>query len=126
MTAIRWLGFFLFLGVLSLIGCTKSPGTPKPDVPKTDTLQTKGADVPPEQEPKIQTALAKLSDTDRPLALAQKFCPIQKTRLGSMGKPDRIEIEGQPVFLCCSGCADDARAEPKKTLDQVASFKKEK
>ena len=56
----------------------------------------------------------------------QKFCPIQKTRLGSMGKPARIEIEGQPVFLCCSGCADEARKDPKTTLDQVARFKKEK
>jgi hypothetical protein len=125
MTAIRWFGF-LFLGVVTLIGCTKSPSTPKPDAPKADTVQTKGTELAPEQETKIQAALAKLSDIDRPLAQAQKFCPIQKTRLGSMGKPDRIEIEGQPVFLCCSGCADDARAEPKKTLDQVASFKKEK
>ena len=39
-------------------------------------------------------------------------------------KADRIDLEGQPVFLCCSGCEDDARADSKKTLDQVAQFKK--
>jgi hypothetical protein len=123
--AIRWF-IFLFLVVVTLVGCTRSSSTSKPDAPKADTVQTKGKELAPEQEAKIQAALAKLSDIDRPLALAQKFCPIQKTRLGSMGKPDRIDIEGQPVFLCCSGCADDARADPKKTLDQVAHFKKEK
>ena len=62
---------------------------------------------------------------DRPLAQAQKFCPVQKSLLGTMGKPDRIEIDGQPVFLCCAACADDARADPNKTLKQVALFKKD-
>ena len=125
MTAIRWFAF-LILGLVSLSGCTRSSNTPKPDAPKAGAVQSKDTELAPDQEAKLQAALAKLSDADQTLALAQKFCPIQKTRLGSMGKPDRIEIEGQPVFLCCSGCADDARAEPKKTLDQVASFKKEK
>ncbi|HWY86147.1 MAG TPA: hypothetical protein VNX28_05460 [Gemmataceae bacterium] len=111
------------IGLLALIGCTESPSTVKPN---SNSSQAKVEELAPELKTKIQTALAKLSDADRPLAQAQKFCPVQKGLLGTMGKPDRIEIEGQPVFLCCWGCADDARADPKKTLHQVALFKKEK
>jgi hypothetical protein len=119
MYAMRFFFGLLFLGMVTLIGCTRSTSTPKAEPGQA------GKTVPSaDQESKIQASLAKLSDTDRPLAEAQQFCPIQKTRLGMMGKPYRIEIDGQPIFLCCSGCADDARADPKKTLDQVAQFKK--
>jgi hypothetical protein len=123
MTPYRCFGLS-FLGLAVLIGCTKSSTAPQPDTQNTNAVRAKGTDLAP-SEAKIQAALAKLADADRPLAQAQKFCPIQKTRLGSMGKPARIEIEGQPVFLCCSGCADEARKDPKATLDQVARFKRE-
>ena len=116
----------LVIGLFALFGCTESPSTLEPSRPNAKSSQTKAEELAPELKTKIQTALAKLSDTDRPLAQAQKYCPIQKARLGTMGTPDRIEIEGQPVFLCCAGCADDARADPKKTLQQIALFKKEK
>src|SRR5262249_19352138 len=102
-----------------VVGCSKRPDAPPA---KTDAAQApapKAGD-----DAKIKTELAKLSDTDRPLAESQKFCPVQKKPLGWMGKPARIELEGQPVFLCCSGCEDDARANPKKTLDQVAQWRK--
>ena len=118
MNTMRLFGF-LILGFVTLIGCSKTP-----DTPSSDSGKSKTNELTPTEEAKIKTAFGKLSDTDRLLAEAQKFCPVQKTRLGSMGKPDRIEIDGQPVFLCCSGCADDARTEPKKTLDQIAQFKK--
>jgi hypothetical protein len=121
MNAIRC---FLILGVVILIGCSKAPDAPKPDTAKADAGPTKAKELTPEKEAKIEAALAKLSEVDQPLAQAQKFCPIQKTRLGSMGKPDRIEVEGQPVFLCCSSCEEEALANAKKTLDQVALFKK--
>jgi hypothetical protein len=122
MNVIRFFGC-LFLSLAILVGCAKTPSTPPAKAPQAESGQTKAKELTPEQETRIQNALAKLSDADRALAQSQKFCPIQKTRLGIMGKPDRIEIEGQPVFLCCSGCEDDARANPKKTLEQVAQFK---
>jgi hypothetical protein len=114
---------FLVLSLTILIGCSKAPEGSKGDATK---VEPKSKELSPEKEAKIQAALDKLPEADRALALAQKYCPIQKTRLGIMGKPDRIEIEGQPVFLCCSSCEEDARANPKKTLEQVAVFKKEK
>ena len=75
-------------------------------------------------EAKIQAALGELSDTDRKLAVEQRYCVVlTKNRLGSMGAPVKIEIEGKPVFLCCEGCRDDALADPKATLKKVESLK---
>ena len=68
---------------------------------------------------KIEAALAKLSDDDRKLAEAQRFCPVlEDSRLGSMGTPVKLMIDGQPVFLCCEGCEDEALADPKATLQR--------
>ncbi len=111
-------------------GCSKSsapsskPAAVQPEMGKAETPPPGVPDLTPQQETRVRTALAKLSDTDRALAETQKYCPIHKGRLGSMGKPERIELEGQPVFLCCSACTEQARAEPKATLEQVAAFKK--
>lgn len=53
----------------------------------------------------------------------QKSCPISGKALGSMGAPVRIMMEGQPLFLCCKGCVDEAREDPKKTLKRVEELK---
>ncbi len=72
------------------------------------------------KEEKIQAALAKLGEADRRLAEAQKFCPIlADSRLGSMGKPIKLMLEGQPVFVCCAACEEAARAQPKETAARV-------
>jgi hypothetical protein len=76
-----------------------------------------------EKETKIRQALAKLSKTDRPLAEAQKFCPVSGERLGAMGVPAKVTIQGQPVFLCCPGCREAALAKPKESLSKVNEFK---
>jgi hypothetical protein len=69
---------------------------------------------------KVAAALAKLSAEDRKLAEAQRFCAVEEENLlGSMGKPVKLTIEGQPVFLCCAGCQAAAKADPKKTLAKV-------
>jgi hypothetical protein len=87
------------------------------------------ATVPPaaqkkDPEAKIQAALGELSDTDRKIAVEQRYCVVlTKNRLGSMGAPVKIEIEGKPVFLCCEGCRDDALADPAATLKKVESLK---
>jgi hypothetical protein len=119
--------YFGFLtGVVFLIGCTKAVDKPNAGGPKAESGSARAKELDPKEEATIQTALAKLTDADRSVAKAQKFCPIEKTRLGTMGKPARIDIDGQPVFLCCSGCETEARANPKSTLEQVAKFKEEK
>jgi Cu(I)/Ag(I) efflux system membrane fusion protein len=69
------------------------------------------------EEQQIETALARLAPADRLLARAQRFCAVQThNRLGEMGTPVKILLEGQPVFLCCPGCVEEAQAEPARTL----------
>jgi multidrug efflux pump subunit AcrA (membrane-fusion protein) len=73
---------------------------------------------------RVEAALAKLSAEDRRLAEAQGYCPIQQdNRLGSMGTPIKVLIQGQPVFLCCPGCKDEALAHPEQTLAAVEKLK---
>ncbi len=76
-------------------------------------------------EKKISAAMAKLSASDREQAEAQRFCPMMvRTRLGSTGKPIKIEVAGESVFICCKGCADDAKDGGQATLKTVSKLKK--
>jgi RND family efflux transporter MFP subunit len=75
-------------------------------------------------EVKVLAGLAKLSASDRAVASAQRFCVVlEENRLGSMGKPIKVMIEGQPVFLCCEGCRKKALADPKASLAKAAKLK---
>jgi multidrug efflux pump subunit AcrA (membrane-fusion protein) len=75
-------------------------------------------------EDKVRAALAQLSAADRRLAEAQRFCAVQfANRLGSMGPPVKVVIQGQPVFLCCSGCRKEALDHPEQTLATVKNLR---
>jgi Cu(I)/Ag(I) efflux system membrane fusion protein len=78
-----------------------------------------------DDDAKVTANLAKLSREDRPLAEAQKYCPITGERLGdpSMGVPARVIVNDQPVFLCCKGCEGEARRDPEKTLAKVKELR---
>ena len=71
----------------------------------------------------IRKNLAALSPKDRELALAQGVCPITDSPLGSMGPPLKIIIKDQVIFVCCSGCKQEALENPQKTLQKVARLK---
>lgn len=75
-------------------------------------------------EADIVTALAKLSPEDRKAAEAQKFCAVESENLlGSMGTPVKLDINGEAVFVCCSGCKSAALKNPDETLAAVAKMK---
>jgi Cu(I)/Ag(I) efflux system membrane fusion protein len=81
---------------------------------------------PEDPEAKARSALAKLSPKDREMAQAQGFCPVlSDNRLGSMGTPVKLTMEGQTVFVCCSGCEKQAFANAKDTLAKVMQLKNE-
>jgi hypothetical protein len=78
-----------------------------------------------DQEKEIKAALETLSAADRALAEAQRFCvTMPHERLGAMGTPKKITVNGKPVFLCCEGCEKKAKANAKATLQTVESMKK--
>lgn len=79
---------------------------------------------PEDPDANIKANLAKLSPADRILAEEQRFCPVLKTsRLGSMGVPVKLSVEGQVVFVCCPGCNGKALSNPKETLETVRQLK---
>jgi hypothetical protein len=112
--------FSLLVGVsfFGLLGCGQS--APKTNAPAatTDAKAT-------EADAEVVAALAELPEEDRKAAQAQKFCPVMtKNLLGSMGKPFKVTIEGQSVFLCCDGCKDDAVKNAQATLANVERLKR--
>ena len=76
------------------------------------------------REPNAQERqnIAQLPEEDRRLALKQRICPITGAMLGSMGVPYKITLRGQPVLLCCRGCAGKAKKAPEETLQAIARF----
>ncbi len=75
---------------------------------------------PQDKEAKIKSSLGQLDPADRKRAEEQKYCAVEtKNRLGSMGKPVKLTIKDQTVFLCCKGCEKKALADPDKTLARV-------
>jgi hypothetical protein len=87
-------------------------------------VKTEATSVKPGAESEIATERAKLSAEDRAAVEAQEWCAINTDeRLGSMGAPIRLDIKGQPVFICCKGCKRKAEADPDKTLATVERLK---
>ncbi len=77
-------------------------------------------------DPGVAAALAKLNDTDRAVAESQKFCAVMTdSLLGSMGAPIKVDVNGEPVFLCCKGCKSKALRTPEETLVTVAKLKQD-
>jgi hypothetical protein len=64
-------------------------------------------------------ALSGLSPGDRALALRQRIGPVTRKPLGSMGVPERVEIDGRAAFLCCSGCEAKFRRDAAKYLAEL-------
>jgi len=67
----------------------------------------------------VTANLAKLSAEDRALAEKQKVCPVSGEELGSMGPPIKLDVKGQPVFICCDGCRDKLLANPEEYLAKL-------
>lgn len=101
-------------------GCrTKALATPDKTLAAVKQLREKV-----QAAAELESSLAKLTPADRRLAKAQGFCAVMtESRLGSMGTPLKVMVDGQPVFLCCKGCQRRALANPQKTLATVEQLK---
>lgn len=72
---------------------------------------------------KMREVLVGFSEADRASAMSQHVCPVSSEMLGSMGAPEKIDVNGQGVWICCEGCKDKLLAEPDKYLAIVAANK---
>jgi Cu(I)/Ag(I) efflux system membrane fusion protein len=55
----------------------------------------------------------------------QKVCPVTTLKLGAMGDPVPVEVEGQKVWTCCGACPPKLKAEPAKYLARLAPAPKD-
>ncbi len=102
--------------VVVAAGC----GGEKSVVPASSVATAPAPGVPDE----VAAERAKFSPEDRALEDAQEWCAVSTDgRLGSMGPPLKLDIEGQPVFVCCKGCKRKAETDPEMTLAAVAGLK---
>jgi len=107
MKAFRLCAFLILPLSLLAAGCVNDAAAPAQD-----------------KEAKIKASLEQLDPADRKLAEEQKYCAVEtENRLGSMGKPIKLTIKDQTVFLCCKGCEKQAKADPDKTLATVKKLK---
>jgi hypothetical protein len=68
---------------------------------------------------KMTEQLASLSAEDRASAMKQHVCPVSGEMLGTMGVPEKVDVNGQAVWICCDGCKDKLLAEPDKYLAKL-------
>jgi hypothetical protein len=106
------------VSAFGLVGCSKPVDSPTPAPLSPPKAMTN------EESSEITAVRAKLSPEDKALVEAQEWCVIStEERLGSMGAPIKLDIKGQPVFVCCAGCQKKAKADPDATLAKVAELK---
>lgn len=102
------------LTLFALSGCSSQPS-------QQSTVPSGGKG---DEQASVEANLAKLSPEDRKLAEEQVYCAVEtENRLGSMGVPYKIELDGQPVFLCCDSCETRAKAHAERTLARVKELK---
>ena len=107
------------LVAVTFVGAPVFAGCWSQNVSQPATGPTSSADWETGLDKDVVTALSQLSADDRTAALAQKVCPVSDEPLGSMGKPPKLTVEGQEVFLCCDGCEDRLRKEPATYLAKL-------
>jgi Cu(I)/Ag(I) efflux system membrane fusion protein len=79
---------------------------------------------PENEDAKLQAAMKKLTPEDRAIAEKQKYCPIlENSRLGSMGVPVKVMVDGKAVFVCCPACEKPAKDKPQETLQKLEQMK---
>lgn len=122
-----WFPVTLFAGVLAIASLSITLAFSDDNTPPGHSHETGSPheDAHTPDEAKLKAAMAKLPEADRLAAAAQRYCPMMDTvRLGAMGTPIKVRIDGKPVFLCCSGCKEDAVADGKETSAKVEKLKK--
>ncbi|MFT5522452.1 MAG: Cu(I)/Ag(I) efflux system membrane fusion protein [Pirellulaceae bacterium] len=91
--------------------------------PKTHLENLKNVSSTRSEDATVLSSLVLLTPADQKTALKQKLCPVADFRLGSMGKPIKVDVDGNSVFICCEGCRESLLEEPQKYLDKLAAAK---
>jgi YHS domain-containing protein len=90
---------------------TKTDEAPAVEGPKTDNAKP-GAPAAKLTADEI-AAIKELPEAEQALATQQIVCPVSDHNLGSMGKPLKVTADGRTAYLCCDGCEEKFKKDPK-------------
>ncbi len=102
------------LFVFALTGCPSNSTQPTDSITPTASESSGPTDME-----KMKTELAKLSPEDAAAAEKQHVCPVSGKMLGTMGTPQKVDVNGQQVWICCDGCKDELLAKPEEYLAKL-------
>ena len=71
---------------------------------------------------KMLAEINQLPDEDQTMAIKQVICPVTEYKLGSMGVPPKVMVNGEPVFICCEGCREGLLEEPAMYLAKLRDY----
>lgn len=96
---------------------TKKPGDPpKLEEPKQTS---KSDDSPAKLTDEELAAIKQLPTAEQVVAIKQAVCPVSSHHLGSMEKPIKVTAEGRTFYLCCEGCEEELKANPKAVIAKL-------
>ncbi len=117
----KFWSLFAFAAV-AFVGCSKPAVQTAATTATVPTTPAPGKPIVHSDE--VTAERNKLSPADRALVDAQEWCAISdEQELGAMKAPIKLDIGGQPVFICCAGCKRKAESNPEATLAKVAELK---
>jgi hypothetical protein len=116
MTRFVTISLFLVLAGAVISGCNNNP-PPAANPPANTTTGEASSDME-----KMKAELAKLSPADAASAEKQHVCPVTNKMLGTMGAPQKVDVDGQTVWICCAGCREELLGNKETYL---AKLKKE-
>jgi hypothetical protein len=112
-----------------------TPSKPEPSAASSAKDESKKSDAPALEGPKTDASSAvgkavKLTDKElakvktlpadeQDAALKQQVCPVSGENLGSMGTPYKVSALNRTFYLCCKGCEDELKADPKAVIAKL-------
>lgn len=94
-------------------------GPTAPEIPDTAGVPLPFPTVEGNEDQTIAKALSVLSTDDVKLVRQQTICPVAESKLGTMGPPIKVDVQGRPVFICCEACREALLKEPAKYLARL-------
>jgi hypothetical protein len=124
-------------------GATSPPVVAKPapsGIPPAPAIPTSGEKAKADEAPKVEgpkaessktdakdskltagdiAAIKELPEAEQAVASKQAVCPVSSHNLGSMGKPIKVTAEGRTFYICCDGCEDKVKTDPKAVIAKL-------
>ncbi|NBB96544.1 MAG: hypothetical protein GVY16_12520 [Planctomycetes bacterium] len=110
------MGYRIIIALVVLVGMTACSEEPSQSQPSS-TAPPAGTQAASPVDDAGDVAPNSTADSagDYPLDV----CVVSGEKLGSMGSPVEVEVEGRTVKLCCSACKPPLLADPAKYLAKL-------